>query len=105
MNEVEDQVREKLKAQGLLGGRGITNAREVEEQDIIEKMESLGRRGELPAECARSGRPGIRERVGDQLRRAINDAQRGDRLAELNDLFNKHPDVARILDLMEDVRH
>jgi len=82
MSEVEDRfekenaLNEKMKAQGMLGGR----------------------------EAMRTGRPDIRERVSDQMHRAHADAQRATRLSELDHLLTKHPDVARILDLMEDVR-
>jgi hypothetical protein len=45
--------------------------------------------------------PGIRERVAQNLSRAQQEARRTDALHELQHLLEKHPDVARILDLLE----
>lgn len=50
-------------------------------------------------------RPGLRERIGDQSRRAGNEARKAERLKELEYLLDKHPEVARILDLLDDVRY
>jgi hypothetical protein len=49
-------------------------------------------------------RPNIMERVANDLRRAQRESRKADRLGELEYLLNKHPDIARILDLIEDVR-
>lgn len=54
--------------------------------------------------AATIGRPGLRDRVRDQLSRASQEASRASRLDELETLLDKHPDVARILDLVEDLR-
>jgi 3-methyladenine DNA glycosylase/8-oxoguanine DNA glycosylase len=48
-----------------------------------------------------AGQPGIRECVAQNLSRAQQEARRTDALYELQHLFEKHPDVARILDLLE----
>ena len=49
-------------------------------------------------------RPNLAERVTSQLRQAERQAPRAMRLAELKHLFEKHPDVARIFELMDEVR-
>ncbi len=49
-------------------------------------------------------RPCLRERVEAQLNHAHTEARKAQRLAELAELLHKHPDVARILDLVEEVR-
>lgn len=49
-------------------------------------------------------RPSLAERVRLDLNRARQESVKASRLEELNMLLSKHPDVARILDLLEDVR-
>jgi hypothetical protein len=44
------------------------------------------------------------ERVARQLSESRRHEQKAERLAELSDLLEKHPDFARILDLVEEVR-
>jgi hypothetical protein len=50
-------------------------------------------------------RPSLRERVADSAFRARRDARKADRMEELAMLLEKHPDIARILDLVEDLGH
>lgn len=49
-------------------------------------------------------RASLRERVMMNLRRAERESNKALRLRELRDLLEKNPDVARILDLVEEVR-
>lgn len=49
-------------------------------------------------------RPNLRERIASDLRRAGRERLKYERLAELQHLLEKHPDVARILDLLEETR-
>jgi hypothetical protein len=49
-------------------------------------------------------RAGLRDRVERQRYQAVQDARRADQLGELLDLIDKHPHIARILDLLEIVR-
>ena len=49
-------------------------------------------------------RASLRERVAMDLIRAERESNKALRLRELNDLLDKNPDVARILDLVEEVR-
>jgi hypothetical protein len=49
-------------------------------------------------------RPSLRERVSMDLAKAQRESRREMRLAELHELLARNPEVARILDLMEDVR-
>jgi hypothetical protein len=49
-------------------------------------------------------RASLRERVAMDLRRSQKEADKRDRLAELDMLLDKHSEIARILDLLEDVR-
>lgn len=49
-------------------------------------------------------RPGIRERVGSQLRESNRQLEKAGRLNELAFLLDKNPEVARILDLLDEVR-
>lgn len=52
-------------------------------------------------ECKRAS---LRERVAGQLRHAQQEAGKAGRLMELDMLLDKNPDIARILDLVEEVR-
>ncbi len=49
-------------------------------------------------------RPSLMERVSSQRRRAQQEADQVNRLAELQYLLEKNPEVARILDLLELVK-
>jgi hypothetical protein len=66
----------------------------------------LGRAGQAP--CNETGpplaEPCLRERVLTQLDRARGDVQRAIALEELNALLARHPEIARILDLLEQVQ-
>lgn len=46
----------------------------------------------------------LRDRVHAQIHRATNEARRIERLNELAILLERNPEVARILDLIEEVR-
>jgi len=46
----------------------------------------------------------LQERVSNQLRRAVQESGKAQRLAELQQLLERNPEVARILDLIEEVR-
>jgi len=48
--------------------------------------------------------PSLRERIASQRFRAETESRRASQLVELEYLLDKHPEVARILDLMESVR-
>lgn len=48
--------------------------------------------------------PSLRERVANQLHRARQEAVRRERLEELQYLLDKHPEVARMLELLEAVQ-
>jgi predicted Zn-dependent peptidase len=54
--------------------------------------------------CDAEYRPGLRERVSSQLRDINRQEKKGLRLAELQHLLDKNPEVSRILDLLEEVR-
>lgn len=58
-------------------------------------------RGGYANECKRAS---LRERVSDQLYRARSESGKCSRLEELTFLLEKNPEVARILDLIEEVR-
>jgi hypothetical protein len=49
-------------------------------------------------------RVGLRERVARQMERAMEESGKFSRLSELSELLNRNPEVARILDLIEEVR-
>lgn len=55
------------------------------------------------AGCGLVGRTGIRDRVRNAEYRAESEARQAGRMAELGALLDKNPDVARILDLIEEV--
>jgi hypothetical protein len=57
-------------------------------------------------QCAeiKSARASLLDRVAAQRDRANTEVQRAMRLSELAYLLEKHPDVARIFELMDDVR-
>ena len=48
--------------------------------------------------------PGLRERVSLAALRAQREARRAQHLAELEALLIQYPDIARILDLVEELR-
>lgn len=48
-------------------------------------------------------RASLRERVASQTHRARKESRRLDRLNELEYLLDKNPEIARILDLLEEV--
>jgi hypothetical protein len=61
--------------------------------------------GGLEYQQARSlAEPTLRERIRNQRCRAQNESRRLEQLHELEYLLEKHPEVARILELMEAVR-
>jgi hypothetical protein len=49
-------------------------------------------------------RASLRERVENQKNHSCREARRVERLVELAYLLDKHPDVARILELIDEVR-
>lgn len=51
-----------------------------------------------------NAQPSLRERIRADRFRAEESATRRDRLLELEYLLDKHPDVARILELLDQVR-
>jgi hypothetical protein len=60
--------------------------------------------GRLSTSLDIGARPSLIDRVRVQMVEAEAQCGRASRLAELNYLLEKHPDVARILDLVESVR-
>ena len=55
-------------------------------------------------EAVQAVQPSLRERIRDQAARARRESRKADRLDELNFLLEKNPEVARILDLLEDAQ-
>jgi hypothetical protein len=55
-------------------------------------------------ESPRSGRPSLLERIRGQRARAEMESRKKDSFLELEYLLDKHPDVARILDLLDRVK-
>ncbi len=45
----------------------------------------------------------LRDRVRMDLNRAMREERRGRAMMELDSLLEKHPDIARILDLIEEI--
>lgn len=66
--------------------------------------ERLGPLGGSMGSNLQSARPNLRERVAMDLEHAERQSRKRDRLAELQMLLDKHPEVARIFDLLDDVR-
>lgn len=60
--------------------------------------------GYMAQEDCEPARPSLGERVANQLGKARRESRKESRLAELSYLLEKNPEVARILDLIEDVR-
>lgn len=50
-------------------------------------------------------RPSLHDRVQKQLAHSREEIKRCEKLAELNRLLTKNPEVARILDLIDEVRY
>lgn len=89
------------------------------EQELVEKLKAAEKSARGAAGIASSGNAGnairgmdtaepqracLRDRVMMDLDRAQRESRKTYQLAELADLLEKHPDVARILDLVELVR-
>lgn len=49
-------------------------------------------------------RDGLRRRIEERIGRAEREQMKATRLYELRELLQKHPDVARILELMEETQ-
>jgi len=81
----------KLKAMAEAEARCATKA-----QDTRESMHGLSQ-----GQCAS---PSLRERIASQRYRAQAEARQSEALMELEFLMDKHPEVARILELLERVR-
>ncbi len=58
----------------------------------------------IAGEGAMPKAPSLRERVDSQLNRARRERIKAEHLEELSYLLDKHPDISRILDLLEEVR-
>ena len=58
---------------------------------------------QMQGQCGMPKRLTLRGRVSQRLDDAHRAARKADRLEELQMLLAKHPDVARILDLMEEM--
>jgi hypothetical protein len=74
------------------------------EQQMKERLANMCPSGETIDRGSRPGRPSLRERVTMQLRDAQEQSYKRDRLQELEHLLDKHKEIARILDLLENVR-
>lgn len=60
--------------------------------------------GSIGYDNAKVAAPSLRERIAGQRQRAHIEATRAMRLEELEYLLDKHPEISRILDLLEVVR-
>lgn len=75
-----------------------------------EKMKAMAAReanGASIGNCAGVARdtdaPSLRQRIKSQLRRAQDEARKENALHELEYLLDKNPEVARILDLLDQI--
>jgi hypothetical protein len=72
------------------------------------KREQKFKEDAAPQQCEET-RPdneaGLQERLRSRLNRAQRDAQKGEQIAELLYLLDRHPEMARILELFEAVGH
>ena len=59
-------------------------------------------RGMMPDVC---GRPSLTASIHDQLNRAVRESRKAERLHRLTYLLGKNPEVAEILDLIEEVKY
>lgn len=62
-----------------------------------------GNIGSAKPDYDRPARPSLRERIEDIKRRSEDSERKGNRAAELGYLLDTNPEVARILDLLEDL--
>lgn len=80
-----------------------------QEQELVEKLRAE-KSAQTPGGMLHTKatdepcRASLRERVMRDLARARHESHKTYQLTELADLLEKHPDVARILDLVESVR-
>jgi hypothetical protein len=76
-----------------------------EQEQKLRVVSSCGeRQGAAVGMDTEARRPSLMERVSGQLERGRIESARACRLDELKYLLDKNPEVARILDLIEDVR-
>ncbi len=83
-------------------------AMHAEQARVVQELRSgmLGSNSCGSNETAKScdpARPLLRDRVAMQLRRAENEGAKASRLAELQYLLDKNPEVARILELVKGI--
>ncbi len=82
------------------------NTTEVSEKELHAKMaaQQYGELRGLSTGCAEASRPSLRDRCRDAEYRAQHESFKAQRMCELGVLLDKNPEVARILDLIEEVR-
>ncbi len=75
-----------------------------QEQELKEKLYQASLNQGLAGCDKIACRPCLRDRIEQQANDAERQGAKARRLFELNELLAKHPDIARILDLLEEVR-
>lgn len=90
---MNEEIQEKLRAMAQ---------RECEKNQAVTAAGIIGGCGNA-AMGLDTDKPSLRNWIKSQLRRASNEAQKANALSELEYLLDKNPEVARILDLLEQV--
>lgn len=89
--DMQEMEREKIRQDALYQQRGLGKAADPHGYaDQCNRVE--------PVQVS------LQDRLRDQAAQARRESRKADRLDELNHLLDKNPEVARILDLLEDVQ-
>lgn len=102
-----EQERKRLMDRDQIGREAILNEALEKERAYQQQMQAqTGAIGGAmtPKSLDEPCRASLRERVAMDLGRARRESRKLERLSELEFLLDKNPEVARILDLIEDVR-
>lgn len=91
----KEQAEARYRDAGMAGFGCVTSGKPMGYQD---------RRDENQCGPGATPRPDLRDRIYSQRVRAESSARNADRLRELELLLDKNPEVARILDLLEQVK-
>ena len=84
----------------------MTKEQEYKLKQMAEREAQCGQStiGGYDQASAEVASPSLRERIQNQLYRAQVESRRAEQLMELEHLFDKNPETARILELLEQVK-
>ena len=102
----EQILRDRLKAEGLLDSQANLQGATAATEERANKAYYGDVGGAIGGMLAKTPeRPSIRERLGRKIAQHEATKSSARRARELDALLSKHPDIARILDLYEELRY